>query len=307
VALHSTGSRAVRCGAVGFALILTVVACGSDTSRAGSLGSKTVFATYAAQGPPTGTTPLAAPSRSSKAVFRGEAGRVEKAFRALLDAYDRKDVAAVLARRTAQSRADELAFMKTYSIRLYRVNAIAVNGTTATIDYENAIVARGLKTYVTTLLAQHDVWTKQNGVWKETSDVSSTPGIPRGLAAVTATLRDGAPIVVPTPLPNADFAFLLKNTGSAAKGAFILGIPAKLDVPAFIPLITKIADERDNHIAASFPHGVLEMGATPDVPANGIGTMVFNARLPKGRYLLLAREAGYGPVLANEYAVFTVK
>jgi hypothetical protein len=50
------------------------------------------------------------------------------------------------------------------------------------------------------------------------------------------------------------------------------------------------------------------MGATADVPANGTGTMVFTARLPKGRFFLLSRTAGDNPtLLPNEYADFTVK
>ena len=190
------GSHVVRFGALGFVLVLIVGAYGSDANRAGSTDSKAVSATVAAPGPPTGTTPLAAPPRSYKPVFTGEAAVVKKAFFALLDAYDRKDITAVLALKTVPSRADQLAFMNTYSIRLYRITAIAVNGATATIDYEDAIVARDLKTYVTTLLRQHDVWTKQDAGWKEASDVASTPGIPQGLASVTVTLRDGAPIVV---------------------------------------------------------------------------------------------------------------
>ena len=73
-------------------------------------------------------------------------------------------------------------------------------------------------------------------------------------------------------------------------------------------MVTKIGEERDQNIAAPFPDGILEMGATADVPANGIGTMVFNARLPKGRYLLLSRTAGDArTLLPNEYAAFTVK
>jgi hypothetical protein len=301
------GSHLVRSGALGLALILTAASCGASTSRAASGGPTSVPPRSPYGGPPGGSVPHA-PPRSYRPVFTGEASAVEEAFRARLDAFERKDATTAIAlSATALKREDVLAFMNNYSIRLYRINAITVNGNTATIDYENAIVARDLKSNVTTLLAQHEVWGKQVGGWKQLSDVASTPGIPTDVAAVTVTLRDNAPIIVPTPLPLTDFAFVLKNTGNAAKGVFILGIPADLDVPAFLPVIVAIGTKRDANIAAPFPDGVLEMGATPDAPAHGNGTMVFTARLPKGRYLLLSREPGDKPaLLPKEYADFTV-
>jgi hypothetical protein len=235
---------------------------------------------------------------------------VARAFRALLDAYARKDLAGVIALKAAPSMEQELGFMNTYSIRLYRITAIAVNGNTATIDYEDAIVGRNLRSRVTTLLAHHDVWTNQSGGWKAASQVASAPGIPEGLASVTATLRDAAPIMMPARLPKAEFAFLLRNTGAAAKGVFILGIPGHLDVSAVISLVTAVGNVRQaSPVAAPLPDGILEMGATPEIPAHGNGTMVFNARLPKGRYLLLSTETrdGLRSLLPNEYAEFRIK
>jgi len=290
-------------------VIVTVGARDVGANAATAAGSSATCGAAAHQGPPTGSLPsLEAPPRSCKPEFAGEAGAVERAFRALLSGYDRQDLAKVVALQTTPSRADDLTFMKTYRIRLYRINAITLHGNTAAIDYENAIVARDLESNVTTLLGQREVWTKQSGAWKFVADVATTPGIPRGMATVTVTLPDDAPITVPT-LPNRQFAFLVKNTGSAAKGLFILGIPAHLDVPAFLPLVTKIGDARDHNIAAAFPHGVLEMGATPDIAANGTGTMVFSGRLPKGRYLLAARPGDGVDSTPNpkEYAVFTVR
>jgi hypothetical protein len=301
------GSHLRRSVTLGLAVTLTAASCGASTSRAASGGPQGVPATSPYGGPPGGSVPHA-PPRSYRPVFTGEAVAVEEAFRARLDAFERKDVAAALALSATAPKADDvLAFMNTYSIRLYRINAIAASGSTATIDYEDAIVARDLKSNVTTLLAQHEVWTKQVGGWKQVSDAASTPGIPSDLAAVTVTLRDNAPIIVPTPLPQTDFAFVLKNTGTEAKGVFILGIPADLDVPTFLPVIVAIGAKRDANIAAPFPDGVLEMGATPDTPADGGGTMVFTSRLPKGRYLLLSRTPGDKPaLLQKEYADFTV-
>jgi hypothetical protein len=256
---------------------------------------------------------LVAPPRSYKPVFIGEAAAVEEAFRARLDAFERKDVSAVFATqtKTGSSRAQVLGFMNTYRIRLYRINAITVVGNTATIAYENAIVGRNLKSdATTTLLGQHDVWTKQHGRWKFVSDVSSAPGIPQDLTAVTVTLRDHAPTIVPAQLPKTDFAFLVKNTGAAAKGLFILGIPADLKVSAFLPVIGAIGTERETNTAASeFPDGIIEMGATADIPAHKDSTMVFSGRLPDGRYLLVSRAAQDAPdtkLPPKEYADFTV-
>jgi hypothetical protein len=301
----------LRSGVLGFAVILTAGACSSATNRAAATGCNGVSATTESQFTPSGTLPpLVAPPRSFKPVFAGEEGAVEKALRAFVDALDRKDVDAVVALRSKPDpsyRDSVVAFVNNFSIRLYRINAIVVKGTTATIDYEDAIVGHNLTTDVTTLLAQHDAWTNEGGSWKNVSEVNQVPGIPQDLGSVTVTLRDGAPITVP-PLPDCDFAFLLNNTGHAPKGVFILGIPADLDVAAFIPTINAIAVQRQTNSAAPYPAGILEMGATADVPANGTGTMVFTARLPKGRFLLLGRTAGDNPtLLPNEYADFTVK
>ena len=226
-------------------------------------------------------------------------------FRANLDAFGRKDIDAVAARMAGKlgSRADLIKFMDTYRIILYRINDIVVTGDTATIDYENAIVGRNLKTDVTTLLAQHEVWVKGATGWVVESDVASQPGIPADLASVAVTLRDDSQIVVPTPLPTGEFAFSMKNTGSNAKGVFILGIPADLDVPSFI-------ERTANSSTPGFPDNILEMGATADIAAGGTGAMVFNAALPKGRYLLLTRitgSSGDTTLLPKEYAEFTVQ
>jgi hypothetical protein len=291
---------------VGLALIVAGEACGSGTNRVASTVSTAVY-----PGPPTETLPpVVAPPRSYRPVFTGQAAVVEKAFRALLDAYERKDIAGVIALKAAPSREQELGFMSTFSIRLYRITAIAVKGNTATIDYEDAIVGRNLRSHVTTLLAQHDVWTKESGRWRAASNVASAPGIPEGLRSVTVTLRDDAPIIVPPRLPKADFAFVLRNTGAAAKGVFILGIPGRLAISAVIPLVAAVGIERQTSpIAAPLPDGILEMGATPEVPARGNGTMVFNARLPKGRYLLLSTDTrdDQRTLLPNEYAEFSIK
>ena len=138
-----------------------------------------------------------------------------------------------------------------------------MNGKRATVDYENAIVGRNLKSRVTTLLAQHEVWTKKDGSWKGVSDESSAPGIPEDLTTVTVTLRDDAPIIVPTPLPKTDVAFLLQNTGAGAKNVFILGLHADLDVATLIPQILAVAAKRGTDVAAHFPDGTLEMGRDP--------------------------------------------
>jgi hypothetical protein len=296
-------------------LVMIVGACSSTTGRASSGDGDAATSTSAFGGPPTGTLPpLVAPPRSYRPVFSGEAAAVEQAFRNRLGAFDRHDIDAVLAssaKPDTSLRDDVAAFMDTYRAPLYRINAIKVNGNNATIDYENSIVGRNLRSKVTTLLGQREVWTKSDGQWKSVSDESVTPGIPEDLRSVTVTLPDGGPIDVPASLPSTDFAFRLKNTGSATKGLFILGIPADADVAALIPAVAKVGDDRANHLPTPMPDGVLEMGATPDVAAHQDGTMVFNGRLPKGRYLLMARAASNGDqpgsLLPNEYAEFTVK
>ena len=58
-------------------------------------------------------------------------------------------------------------------------------------------------------------------------------------------------------------------------------------------MIATIGDERTANAAASeLPDGILEMGTTADVDAHKDGTMVFSARLAKGRYLLVSRAGG---------------
>ncbi len=238
-------------------------------------------------------------------MFTGEAAAVEKVFRANLDAFARKDVDAAVAQMGDKlgSREDLIKFMDAYRVVLYRINSIVVTGDTATIDYENAIVGRNLKTEVTTLLAQHEVWMKRPTGWMFESDVASQPGIPADLPSVALTLRDSGQIVIPSALPQGEFAFVLKNTGSAAKGVFILGIPADLDVPSFI-------ERQSKSTVPGFPDDILEMGATADIPGGSSGAMVFNAALPKGRYLLLTeirRSFGDATLLPKEYAEFTVQ
>ena len=208
-------------------------------------------------------------------------------------------------------RQQTLAFVSTYRIRLYRITAISVKGTKAKIDYENAIVGRNLNLNVTTVLGQHEVWTRADGSWKFVSDRSSTPGIPQDLTSVSVTMTDGAAIVVPSPPPNTDFAFLIRNRGSATKGAFILGLPNDLKVSNLFADLARVGNAREKNRSAPMPDGVREMGATNDIPAHGTGTMVFNIRLPKGRYILIGRSAStgdhVGSLLPNEYAEFTVK
>jgi hypothetical protein len=291
-------------------MTVAVGACGSSSRSASPAGSN-AGATTTIGHTPTLTIPgLVAPPRSYKPVFTGVAAKVEDAFRARLAAFENKDVAAAIAleRTKVTTRAQLLSFMNTYRIRLYRITAITVHGKTAKVDYENAIVGRNLKSdRTTTLLGQHDVWTNVGGAWKWDSDTASSPGIPRGLTSVTVTLRDHAATVVPSRLPGDDFAFLLKNTGVSAKGVFILGIPADAKVTALLPVVAAIGNERNTNTGASeLPDGILEMGATPDVPAHKDGTMVFSGRLPHGRYLLVSRSANGGSLLPNEYADFTV-
>ena len=307
-------SRFVQTLAIVCLFALTVMACSSDNESAApnvavavDSGVNTEPAGSSAVSPNPAQTPAngtAAPRRSFKPVFTGEAAQVEKAFRSNLDAFARKDLDAAMAMAVKSdelvgTREGLLNFMNTYRIVLYRINNIVVTGDTAAIDYENAIVGRTLKSDITTLLAQHDVWQKQLGAWKFVSDVSSMPGIPGDLPSVKVTLRDGAQTVVASPLPSGEFAFSLSNTGTAAKGVFILGIPSDLDVPSYIQLF-KSADR------LPLPDRVLELGGIPDMAPAGKGAMVFSGALPKGRYLLLSRAKGEGDVLSKEYAEFTI-
>ena len=250
------------------------------------------------QRPPNGSAP---PRHRSAPVFTGEAAVVQQAFMALLNSFEKRDVDTIerVAGTKLGSKADLVSFVKAYRIVLYRIINIAVVGDTATIDYENAIVGRSLRSNVTTLLAQHEIWFKKNGQWMFESDVASAPGIPSDLASVALTLRAGRQIVLSLPLPHGDFAFLVHNTSSVAKGLFILGIPANLDVPSFI-------DTQIKSTAPGFSPGILEMGATSDIAAGASGTMVFSAALPPGRYLLQARAAKDGTPLRHEYAEFGV-
>jgi len=291
-------------------VLMAVAVCGVGVFRTGAAAETAVPSSQ--QGPPTGTLkPLVAPPRSHKPVFTGEAAKVERAFRARVSAFDHQDLVAALAtfsRTITLPKEDDLrSFMHNYLVRLFRINAIGVQGDSATIDYENAIVGRNLRASVNTLLAQHEVWTRENGTWKGVSDVATAPGIPADIATVSLTLRDGrAPQV--GALPNRDFAFKITNTGTAPKGAFILRIPRHLDVASLLLVIARIGDARDAGSTAQFPRGVLELGATPDVAAHGVGTMVFSGRLPTGRYLILARAGGDPhPVLDNEYVECTVR
>ena len=68
------------------------------------------------------------------------------------------------------------------------------------------------------------MWVKESGAWKFVSDVSSSAGIPEDLKAVAITLRDGRQVEVPVPLPAGEFAFSVKNAGTATKGLFLLGV-----------------------------------------------------------------------------------
>ena len=290
-------------------LLLTAAACSSTTNRAGSDHSTASSPTTAFRGTPALTLPgLVAPPRSRKVVFTGTAADVEKAFRALGVAFDRKDVAAVQASQTKPgSRAELLSFMNSYRVRLYRINRISVFGNDATVDYENAIVGRNLQSHATTtLLGQRDIWRRENGRWKVVSDRAFTPGIPSDLKSVTVTLRDHAPTIVPAPLPKTDFAFLLKNTGGAPKGVFILGVPADLKVSEAIAVINRVSKGRATSAGTVFPAGITELGATADVAAHRNGTMVFSGRLRAGRYLLISRSSPDGAPLPNEVADFTI-
>ena len=293
--------------ALGCALIMTAAGCSSSTERASSNGARS--STTAHRTPALTVPGLVAPPRSRKAVFTGHAAEVERAFRARLAAYDRKDVDYAVATQATKNgtRQEIVEFMNTYQIRLFRITRIDVYGDQATIDYEDAIVGRNLKpAAITTLLAQQDRWTKQDGRWKTASDRAFSPGIPQDLTSVTLTLRDHAPIVIPR-LPTTDFAFLLKNTGAAPKGVFIVRIRPRAKISEVIAAIKAVGDQRGSDAAGvPFPDGIIEMGATPDVPAHRTGTMVFSGRLPAGRYLLLSRAANNGELLPKEYAAFTV-
>ena len=300
-------SRVLGLSTFGCILILAVGGCSSSTDHASSNGAPS---STTARGTPALTVPgLVAPPRSRKAVFTGRAAEVERAFRARLAAYDRKDVDYAIATQATKSgtRQGIVEFMNTYQIRLFRITRIDVHGDEATIDYEDAIVGRNLKpAAITTLLAQQDRWTEQDGRWKTASDRAFSPGIPEDLTSVMLALRDHAPIVIPR-LPTSDFAFLLKNTGAAPKGVFIVRIRPSAKVSEVIAAIKAVGDERGSDAAGvPFPDGIVEMGATPDVPARRTGTMVFSGRLPAGRYLLLSRAENNGELLPKEYAVFTV-
>ncbi len=293
--------------------IMVVGGCSSTSTDAANNGDAASPSTTM-QGPPTGTLPpLVAPPRSAESVFSGEAAEVEKAFTDFVEAFDSGDASAAISLYSDPGpslRRDLDGFMGNFRVLFYRINAIDVEGNTATIEYENAIVGRDLKSEVNTLLEQRDIWTKDDGSWKWVSGEASAPGIPQDLEAVTVTLADGAPISVPTPLPSTDFAFLLKNTGTATKGVFIVGIAADFEIASLIPTLTKVFDERSNEVAVRLPDGILELGSTPDVPANQDGTMVFNGRLPEGRYVLLTRTSSDGDrdptLLPNEFAEFTI-
>ena len=298
---RSNKAQATLSLSLGVALLLSLGACGSATSA-----SSPASAAYT----PSGTTlpPLEAPPSSYRPVFTGDAGIVEKAFRASVAAYAHKDPDGALALTTQpQTRADIATFMDTYSFRVHRILTISVKGTGATVDYEYAIVGRALKSNVTTLLRERNAWTLVNGAWKDAGGPVSAPGIPLDVPSVKVSLPDGGPITVPARLASGRFAFLLKNTGAVTKGVFILGIPARLDVATLLPILQEIGNKRFDGVAAQVPDGVLELGATADVPAHAKGTMVFSGRLPRGRYLLIARASGNGPLLPNEYAVFTVR
>lgn len=285
-------------------LVLLLGACGSAQDSA----SRAPSPTSSPSTPADGTVPLRAPPRSERPVFKGEAAAVEQALRSSIDAYNRKDVGAVLAAMSEKrahsagsSRDDVISFMNAYRVILYRINKISVSGDTATVEYENAIVGRNYQADVTTILGQRDVWVKERQGWVSDSGNSSRPGIPTDLATVAATMSDNTRIVIPMPLPKTDFAFSLNNAGGSTKGVFILGIPADLDVASFVQRQTT-ADP------PGFGDGILEMGATPEIPAKAIGTMVFNKALPKGRYLLLSTrtQGEHRTVLPEEYAEFTV-
>lgn len=299
------GPRLVRSAVVTAALITVAGACDSAGRSTAARGPETT---------PTGTAPLVAPARSVNPTFSGEAAAVERAFRDRLDALEHGDLDAVMDRSATSDpslRAELATFMGTYRVRLFRINAITVRGNRATVDYEDSIVGRTLNPPVSTLLAQHEAWRRDGGHWRSVTDRSSTPGIPRDLKTLTVRLPDHDRIEIPTPLPDAGAAFLLKNTGAVTKGVFILGIPADADVDSLLPAVARVGVDRDRNIPAAMPSGVVEMGATPDVRAHGTGTMVFSNRLPTGRYLLVSRSSSHADttatLLPGEYAEFTVR
>jgi hypothetical protein len=304
VPTRGKGSGTSRAGFV-VALVLVLGACSSSGNSASPGAPTTTF-----HGTPALTLPgLVAPARSHKIVFTGEQREVETAFRTLLADYERKDVDAAYAiqENPKVTKVQVRSFMNSYQVRLFRIDDIFVNGTDATIDYENAIVGRNVKpNATTTLLGQREFWTKVDGRWKMVSDTAFTPGIPSDLRSVTVTLRDGEPIVVPTPLPATDFAFLLKNTGRAPKGVFILRVPPNLPLSTVLSAIRTVGTRR-NAAGSIFPDGIVEMGATADVASHRDGTMVFSRRLAKGKYVLVTRSAGSsGQLLPDETAVFTI-
>ncbi len=283
------------------ALSLAVGACGTAQKSAGGASPTTVAAT-----PADGTAPFVAPPRSAKPIFTGEAAKVEATLRASLAAYEQGDAQAAYVMQSTKRRmlpensVNALQeFMDAYRVVLYRINTINVKGDRATLDYENAIVGRSLQSDVTTLLHQHDVWVKEDGEWRSDSGSVTTPGIPPDLATVDVAIRDGERIDIPAPLPTTDFAFRIENRGKEARGLFILGIPADLDVSSFF-------DRHAEQEESGFDDGILEMGATPDISGRATGTMVFSKQLPSGRYLLVARTADAGAMIPSEYADFVV-
>ena len=285
---------------------LVLLGAGNPVEAASVAASAFSVKGGASAGPQSGTVIMA---RSTKMVFSGEAAVVEKALRFHIDAVNRRSVDEFLvnARRpghpiaTPADRKNLLEFMNAYRIVLYRITRIDVTGNKATIDYENAIVGRNLKSAVTTLLAQHENWVKDAKGWGSLDDVASAPGIPSDLAAVGVKLRDGAQIVLDA-LPAGEFAFRLTNSGRVPKQVFILGIPRALDVPSFIENVAKST-------TPGFPEPVLEMGAANAVKPGDTGTMVFSGPLPRGRYLLLTQTpdgVNDATLYPHEYAEFTV-
>lgn len=225
-----------------------------------------------------------------------------------MDAFARGDVAAVLSRTRdgTTTSTDVQRFVDNYDVRLFRILGVAVHGDRATVDYEDAIVGRDVDAGVTTLLHQHEVWRRSAGDWLWTSDVATAPGIPDDVSTVTVTLREGQPIIVPSDLPGGEFAFLVENTAGRSRGLFLLGVPADLDLPSFLPAVEAVTTKRGEGLPSPFPAGVLELGATPAIAPGSRGTITFSGRLPAGRYLILATDGPEGPVLRDEIADFTL-
>ena len=280
------------------------VAASDSVQETDQGGTTTQVAVVDTASAPVGTLVL---PRTAKPVFTGESAAVEKAFRGNLDALERKDLDSAIGFQSKAAQKDGTRsgmadFMDSYRILLYRITNIEVNGQRAAVYYEDAIVGRNLKSDVTTILAQHDEWVKEDGAWKFVSDVSSAPGIPKDLAVVAITLRDSRQIVVAGPLPKGEFAFSVKNAGADTRGLFILGLPADLDVPGLL---------KDMESGKALPDNVLEMGAISDIPAGNIAAMVFNRALPTGRYLLISRRVADAnhetPILSGEYAEFSIQ